>query len=329
MTTSNRDNQAAYRRVAILRPGQYIADDGQPVSFSAADLARLAENYDPHYHCAPVNIDHEEHGPALGLVGDLVFDGEYLAADLTHVPAAVADALDAGRYPGRSAEIYQDLDGRGPYLRAVALLGARPPAVKGLPPLPPRVNDNETEPTTNQGRALSSRQAGPAPRRMPHVIHVFSEVRMRNHDDAAGGADPAPAHDDPAARLTRLAEDNRRLADENRRLKLAERRREAALFVASLREAGRLTPAMEQAGLEEALAASQDHPSELEFPDGRKAPLNEVLREIFSALPACCPLDAALDDEGEPDFELSVTEKSVAQQLGLSEREYAEIAREG
>ena len=327
MTTNNHDNPAAYRRVAILRPGEYIADDGQPVSFSAEDLARLAENYDPHYHCAPVNIDHAEHGPALGLVGDLVFDGEYLAADLIQVPAAVADALDAGRYPGRSAEIYSDLDGRRPYLRAVALLGARPPAVKGLPPLPPRANSTETKPT-NQGRALSTRQAGPAPRRMPHVIHVFSEVRMRNPDGDTGGAEPAPAHDDPAAKLTRLAEDNRRLADENRRLKLAERRREAAVFVASLREAGRLTPAMEQAGLEEALAASQDHPSELELADGRQAPLSEVLKEIFSALPACCPLDEALDDDGsEPEFELSATEKSVAEQLGLSEREYAEIAQ--
>jgi hypothetical protein len=133
------DNQPAnYRRVAILRPGEFIDRSGRPAAFSAADLARIADSYDPRYHSAPVNIDHAEHGPALGVVGDLVFDGEHLLADLTNVPSPVAADLDAGRYPFRSAEVYRDLEGRGPYLRAVALLGARPPAVKGLPPLPAR-----------------------------------------------------------------------------------------------------------------------------------------------------------------------------------------------
>ena len=43
--------------------------------------------------------------------------------------------MSDGRFRNRSVSLYGDLDGRGPYLRHVGLLGATPPAVKGMAPI--------------------------------------------------------------------------------------------------------------------------------------------------------------------------------------------------
>lgn len=331
------DNQpATYRRVAILKPGEFIDRSGKLAAFSAADLARIADSYDPLYHGAPVNIDHAEHGPALGVVGDLVFDGEYLLADLANVPPPVAADLDAGRYPFRSAEVYRDLEGRGPYLRAVALLGARPPAVKGLPPLPSRETPAAGEPgMVAQQRSSAALQQ--ARKKEPQIIHILMEVCMptKNEESTAPTA-PAPETGPgaPAALaepdVARLAEENLRLAEENRRLRRAELKRDVDCFLEGLRRRGQLTPAMELAGVEEALLLSEEQPLTVDLADGRQQSLGSLLREVLSALPVCCPATAAVCSaaagcEASTAVSLSEDERDIARQLGLSEEEFREI----
>jgi len=323
MATSS--SQAAYRRVPILRPGEFTDSEGRPVSFTAQALAEIAEHYDPHYHSAPVNIDHAEHGPALGAVSDLVFDGEQLCADLVNVPASVADAIDAGRFPFRSAEVYADLDGRGPYLRALALLGARPPAVKGLPPFPARVQPDASAPAPQeQGGGTINTYLEPTTRPRPRTIHIQTEVHMSEavHDQPA--AEPAE-QEAPEAETARLAEENHRLAEEIRRLKSDERRRGVACFLSELRGGGRLTPAMERAGLEEALLACEEQPALVELPDGKQMQLGELLRDVLRSLPAYPGLDDELAAGGADLPALSDQEREIAGQLGLSEQEFAEI----
>lgn len=332
--TEAESQPANYRRVAILKPGEFVDRSGQPAAFSAADLARIAESYDPLYHSAPVNIDHAEHGPALGVVGDLVFDGEHLLADLTNVPSPVAADLDAGRYPFRSAEIYRDLEGRGPYLRAVALLGARPPAVKGLPPLPARERPKPSQagqaPQPARGAALQQGK-----RKEPQIIHILTEVCMPTNNDESAVAAAKPAGAETAAPAepdaVRLAEENRRLAKENRRLRRGELQRDVDCFLEGLRRRGQLTPAMELAGVEEALLLSEEQPATVELADGRQLSLGSLLREVLSALPVCCPATAAAYSavagngaSGAP-VSLSEDERDIARQLGLSEDEFREI----
>jgi hypothetical protein len=314
---------ATYRRVAILRPGEYMDMMGQRVAFSAEDLEQIADGYDPIYHAAPVNIDHSEDGPALGTVSDLIWDGEVLCADITGVPPEVASDVDAGRYPFRSAEVYADLEGRGPYLRAVALLGARPPAVKGLPAMPPREKPGAEKSNIEYGRSTASPlQQG---QQSSHIIHIISEVYMSQNKTSRDAAPATPGSTEGAGGdPLRLAEENQRLATENRRLKREELRRGVACFLAELRDVGKLTPAMEQSGIEEALLASDEQQVMVALGEGRQLPLGDVLREVLRALPVSYGTsELAPPEDALPG--LSPEEREIAAKLGLSEQEYAEI----
>jgi hypothetical protein len=315
--------------VAILRPGEYMDMTGRRVAFSAADLERVADNYDPAYHAAPINIDHAADGPALGTVSDLIWDGEVLCADITGVPADVACDIDTGRYPFRSAEVYADLEGNGPYLRAVALLGARPPAVKGLPVMPQR-EAPATAPATSPQQYIQAEGLKPAsPMKKenvsPHIIHIISEVYMSQNKISRDAAPAMPGSTEGAGGdPVRLAEENQRLATENRRLKREELRRSVACFLAELRDVGKLTPAMEQSGIEQALLASEEQQIMVALGEGRQLPLCDVLREVLKALPVSYGTrELTPPDEQLP--VLSAEERDVAAKLGLSEQEYAEI----
>lgn len=118
--------------VEIMRAGTHTASSGQQVTFTEEDLAELAERYDPAFHESPVVIGHPENNqPAYGWVRSLRAAGGRLLATLDLVPEFV-DAVRQGLFKKRSASIYNDLDGKGAYLRHVGFLGAMPPAVKAL-----------------------------------------------------------------------------------------------------------------------------------------------------------------------------------------------------
>jgi len=119
-------------QVEILRTGQHTASSGKQVEIRPEDLAQIADGYDPKFHEAPVVIGHpEDNQPAYGWVKGLQVLGDKLLATIDLVPEFV-EALRQGLFKKRSASIYHDLDGKGPYLRHVGFLGAVPPAVKAL-----------------------------------------------------------------------------------------------------------------------------------------------------------------------------------------------------
>lgn len=118
--------------VEVLRAGSFTASNGTRWTFSEDDLAELARKYDTAYSEAPVVIGHPAlNGPAYGWVKGLSVSGDRLLADLDLVPEFV-EVVRRGLFKKRSASIYHDLDGKGPYLRHVGFLGANPPAIKGL-----------------------------------------------------------------------------------------------------------------------------------------------------------------------------------------------------
>jgi hypothetical protein len=113
----------------IFRTGDY----GEKGAWSEADLATLAADYRPDLLEAPLTFDHAQSGPAYGWVAALRREGDRLVAGLKGVPAAVIEMVRSGAYKRRSVELFRKLPHTGrPYLRAVSLLGAATPEVKGL-----------------------------------------------------------------------------------------------------------------------------------------------------------------------------------------------------
>lgn len=337
MTNNSVSPPTTYRHVAILRPGTFTDATGLCVRFTPEDLQAVADNYDPAYHTAALNLDHAESGPAHGFISDLVWDGTYLRADLAGVPPELAQQLAAGRYPYRSAEVYADLDGRGPYLRALALLGARPPAVKGLPPLP------QAQPAAQHSGADAAGPCAAPASRMPRILTIFMEAPMPRIAPPPAQAAPAPdpavhpasqagvsAPAAPASQETirlaeehqRLVEDAVRLAEENRELKALKRQRDVRFFMAELRGSGRLTPALERAGVEHVLLLAEEQPLALALPDGRQVSLSTVLRELLRALPVSFSLGEAVAAATPARPHFSPDDEAVMAALGLSAEEY-------
>lgn len=113
----------------IFRTGDY-GDKGR---YTEADLDALVADYQPTMLEAPLTFDHSQRGPAYGWVAALRRAGDRLIATLRGIPEAVIQLLRDGQYKKRSVELIRSFSQTNrPYLRAVSLLGAATPAVKGL-----------------------------------------------------------------------------------------------------------------------------------------------------------------------------------------------------
>lgn len=113
---------------AIFRAGTHTDSGGRTRSYTQSDLDRLVETYDPAKHEAPLVIGHpKDNSPAFGWVKALKRKGDLLLAQFGDVADELAEAVAAGHYRKVSIAIYPDGS-----LRHVGLLGAMPPAVKGL-----------------------------------------------------------------------------------------------------------------------------------------------------------------------------------------------------
>jgi hypothetical protein len=125
-------------RVHIFKPGKYVATNGQSYEFTEAMLQAAADAYSPDLHEAPIVLGHPKHDdPAYGWISKLTFADGQLWGEPDQVDPGFAELHQAGRYKKRSASFYSPDDPRNPkpgvfYLRHLGVLGAQPPAVKGL-----------------------------------------------------------------------------------------------------------------------------------------------------------------------------------------------------
>lgn len=119
-------NTVQLKAVEVFRAGDYPQG-----KFTSADLHSIVSRYDAQFLKAPNTLDHAQSGPAYGHVTGLSTDGTLLFADL-EVTEDLADQIKAKKYLSRSVEFFRDLEGKGPYLKAVSWLGAKAPQVKGL-----------------------------------------------------------------------------------------------------------------------------------------------------------------------------------------------------
>jgi len=113
----------------VFRSGDY----GAKGAYTLATLQQMAEDYRPDLLEAPLTFDHAQAGPAYGWVARLRREGDRLVAVIKGVPQAIKELVRSGAYKRRSVELMRKLPQTGrPYLRAVSLLGAATPEVKGL-----------------------------------------------------------------------------------------------------------------------------------------------------------------------------------------------------
>jgi hypothetical protein len=130
---------ASSKPLPIFKVGTHGAMEGRTLSFGEADLAASVAAYDPALHNAPLVIGHptRDDAPAFGWVGSLAHDGGVMSASFSEVSPEARALVDGGHYKHVSASFYAPGAASNPvpgtyYLRHVGLLGATPPAVKGL-----------------------------------------------------------------------------------------------------------------------------------------------------------------------------------------------------
>ena len=95
-----------------------------------AFLQAVAKNYDTKYFSAPITLDHEEKGPSFGKVKEVYAEKENLYEKFDWIKKSLVEKIQSGEYQYISPEFYKDLDGKGPYLRAISFV--RFPENKGL-----------------------------------------------------------------------------------------------------------------------------------------------------------------------------------------------------
>lgn len=130
--------------VEIFSAGEWNGDE-----YTVADLREMVEAFNQVGFDPPLKLGHskeqklaQEDGlPSVGWVSKLAEIGGKLVATFSGVPKKVAELIRLGGYKQRSAEIYwnfrDSLNDRSwrRVLKAVSLIGADVPAVKGMPGL--------------------------------------------------------------------------------------------------------------------------------------------------------------------------------------------------
>lgn len=132
-----------YGPVEMFRTGTFTPMQGEAMTFSAADLAAVADSYDAAKSPAPVVVGHPAtDAPAYGWVDRMDFDRNSgrLNGTLRDVDPAFATAVREGRYKKVSAAFFLPDSAANPvpgtlYLRHLGFLGGAAPAVTGLKPV--------------------------------------------------------------------------------------------------------------------------------------------------------------------------------------------------
>ncbi len=136
--------------IAIFKAGRHADMNGTTIEITNAHLKKTVAAYDPARWKAPLVIGHPHHdAPAWGWIASLSLKEETLFATLTELSPQVIDLVTQGQYRNVSASFYTPDATSNPvpglfYLRHVGLLGAQPPAVKGLPQVAFHEPENQT-----------------------------------------------------------------------------------------------------------------------------------------------------------------------------------------
>jgi len=276
---------ATIRDVEVFRAGDY----GAKGVYTPEDIARIAADYDfAGRHDAPLTVDHVQAGPALGWIRNLRAAGASLFADFVDVADETVTAIRERSFSKRSIELFPKFAATGrPYLKAVTMLGAAAPHVKGLREIA----------FGDHGESVSFDEEMMPPVAFVEVSNTANGPAVAPNKEEDRMPDPAPQGAAPPAALppdavAKFAELEATVSAEREARKAAEARADAtakefATLKAALfaeRETGRF-----DAVFSEAVKA------------GRALPVNrDGAFTIFSALPAEGSVVKFGESEGSP-----------------------------
>ena len=129
------------KRIHVFKAGDQTSAQGVARSFSTKDLDQVVASYDPMIHEAPLVLGHQGDSdslPSYGWIKGFSREGDNLYADVAFTDVA-KDLVKDGHYRKVSISFYSPDSQINPHpgkwtARHLALLGAAPPAVKGLEP---------------------------------------------------------------------------------------------------------------------------------------------------------------------------------------------------
>lgn len=135
------------REIEVLKIGDSTSADGVDTFHTKDDLLELANSYQPNLHEAPVILGHDsdkdwskllssDKEPAYGWIKGFKVKNNALFADVDASDELI-EFIDKKRYKKRSLAYYSKDSKHNPkkgkiYVRHLAMLGASPPAIKGL-----------------------------------------------------------------------------------------------------------------------------------------------------------------------------------------------------
>ena len=127
-------------RIEVFRPGTFKPMEGEPITYSAADLRAIADAYDPETAPAPIVVGHPDtDAPAFGWVESFDYDqgDERLYANLHQIEPQFAELVKAGRFKKVSMAYFSPAQSHNPvpgtwYPKHLGFLGAAAPGVSGL-----------------------------------------------------------------------------------------------------------------------------------------------------------------------------------------------------
>jgi hypothetical protein len=129
------------KRIHVFKAGDQTSAQGVQRTFSPKDLQEVVDTYSPDIHEAPLVIGHQgdnDSVPSFGWIKGFSRQGDNLYADVEFTDTA-KDLVKDGHYRKVSISFYSPDSQINPNpgkwsARHLALLGAAPPAVKGLEP---------------------------------------------------------------------------------------------------------------------------------------------------------------------------------------------------
>jgi hypothetical protein len=328
----------------IFRAGDY----GAKGRYSEADLRMLAEDYRPELLEAPLTFDHAQSGPAYGWVTGLRASGDRLLAVLRGVPEAVRQLVRSGAFQSRSVELIRNLQETGrPYLRAVSLLGAATPEVKGLGQIKfsaaadtdhelVEFADAPEEPEDTSALLLRNGEELPCEVRAAEPKLEFepgwnedcgNETPQNLADDCEAPRAESTLEDAHGAALVELAALRAQIAALERELQS----NAADALVAELRADGYALPDRHATGLRQFAAAAGGQV--IRFSETEAAPAMDWLREFLRSTAPRVPIGVAgvSSAPGEPAYlqDVPMTERTDPASIDLHRRAIALMQQDG
>ncbi len=308
---------AAALECAVMRPQDLSLTHGHEVRLD--NLQEMVESYNPAIQVATLNFDHAWGGPAHGWCDRVWLEGELFMARWVDLSQEAIDGIQSKRWFRQSGEITMHHPATaGWYFEGMALLGARAPAIWGLPPVryePQRfaLKPGAEPPTSTTGEPVeevtvpqesTTRAAVPAAATITHAGPAA--VAPLAVPAPAAPAQPPPSTPDAATELAALQQARTELAAEThaaRSERLAARRERVTGEVAAaiLQLGRRVSPGMLRAGLREMLIelrAADAQPSvklTLAKRGGGTESVDRSAYDVFLAVLAAAPEFAALD----------------------------------